>query len=295
MDIFVSVYWWLWLVSFLLLVVLSVPRRRLIPIASLLVLIACAWPMVASRTLWLPAEIEKRPGDVTLVVFNADMGNKARGQVLPFVLELEADIVVVLEPVWDFYISVTRSHAADTVYPGVLERVGEGENARILVLSRWAITRFENEPLANPDGLVCLVHRPEELGGEFVVVAAHPHSPRNPGRWAEGNGSVRRVVGRIDQLLQEGYTVALGADLNAPPGSVRDRILRRGVPLVRSKPIIGRWGSYPASLGFGRIAIDDVWCPPGVVARSWRTIRGPGSDHRAVRAVVSIPGARDEE
>lgn len=289
LDLLMSGYWLFWFVSVAVLLVLCIPRRRLVPVLSLLVVIGCIWPMIASRSLWIPTDIGvDGKGDVSVLVFNSDMGNKARGRVLPFVLDQHTDVAVILEPVWDFYASVTKFHEVDGYYPSWLERTTEQGNARILVLSRWPMTRFEEEPLANIDGLVCLVHRPAEAGGEFVVIATHPHSPRDPGRWAYGNDSLRRIADRIDQLIAEGYRVVLGADLNAPPGSIRDRILRRSAGAVRGKPLFGQWGTFPASWSVGRIAIDDVWCPPGTRVRSWRTVRGPGSDHRAVRAVISL-------
>lgn len=295
LDLAMTGFWWIWSAVCTALVLLSIPSRRMLPLISLIIAICCAWPLVASRAIVLPRETSDLDSDdVSVLVFNSDMGNHdSSKRVLPFVVEQDADIAVFPEPVWAFYASVTRFGALDDVYPGQVERVEEGDNARILVLSRWEMSGFADEPLANADGVVCLVHRPDELGGAFVLVATHPFSPRTAERWARGNRSIDRVADRVRQLIEDGHRVVLCADLNAAPGSSRDRVLRRVGGVSRSKPLLGRWGSFPASWSVGRIAIDDVWCSQGAEAFSWRTIRAPGSDHRAIMTAVSISGDAD--
>lgn len=295
LDIAMTGFWWVWSFACVCLLMLSIPKRRAIPLISLIVVLCCAWPIIASRAFVLPREIsDAETNDVSVLVFNSDMSShESSKHVLPFVIEQNADIAVFPEPVWAFYASVTKFSELDDVYPGQLERIEEGDNARILVLSRWSISRFSDETLANADGVVCLVHRPEELGGAFVLVATHPFSPRERERWAQGNRSIERVAARVRQLIDMGHQVVLGADLNAAPGSYRDSVLRREGAVVRSKPLLGQWGSFPASWSFARIAIDDVWSSSGVRTRSWKTIRAPGSDHRAIMTIVSVTGSSD--
>ncbi|MBL4591500.1 MAG: endonuclease/exonuclease/phosphatase family protein, partial [Phycisphaerales bacterium] len=250
-----------------------------------------AWPIGGGRPLVRPSEQWfMEPTDVSVLVFNSDMANPTHNLVAPFILEQDADVVVVLEPVWEFFAGVVTFGIFGEPYPFHLVRKSEHDTmARILVLSKWGLSVRADEQLPNADGLVCEVHRPEELGGSFFVVVTHPPSPRNPQRWESGNQSVRHLSIRLRSLIKSGEQAVLAADLNATPGSVRDRILRTQAGITRSKPVLGRWGSYPASWGLGRIAIDDVWCSPKVGVRSWKTVLGPGSDHRAIRVVLSIP------
>ncbi len=293
LDLAMVAFWWVWCPVVLALFILFVCTRSRVVVASLIVTLCFSWPVVASRTLWTPRE----PGDheitdVSIAIFNSNMNNPTRGEVGPFVFGLDTDVIVVIEPVWEFYRSIQMLNQTHPAYPNILERFTEEMSPHFLVFSKWKLSQIENEPLANADGLVCVVHRPDDLGGPFLVVAAYPPSPRNSTRWVYGNHSMRRTANRIKSLIDSGHHVVFAADLNSAPGCKRDRTLRISSEIQRGKPLLGTWGTFPASWAVGRIAIDDIWVSRDIVVKSWKTIPGPGSDHLAVQSTLRIPRSK---
>ncbi len=290
-DLLIAGFWWVWTPLACTFLVRLVRRRTLFSAVLMAAMVMVSWPFWSGREVFLPRNASTRtPEDVSILIFNADMGNLFHDAVTPFVSKQGADIAVILEPVWEFYIGVIKDGIFKDEYPFTMVRESDGDlTPRILVISRWKLSGLTESGLRNADGMACLVDRPEELGGRFTLLVAHPPSPRSPARWRDGNRSVRHLAAFARSLIEAGDQVLLAADLNAAPGSVRDRTLRSESTLTRAKPVVGRWGSFPASWPIARIAIDDVWCPSTASVRSWKTVRSVGSDHRAVRAVLWIP------
>lgn len=127
------------------------------------------------------------------------------------------------------------------------------------------------------DGIPSLAATIDTAQGPVRVIAAHPMPPLAP-HWQQARDDLLRTLAREAQVRP---TVVAG-DLNATPWS-RALTDAAGLGLRRATGLAPTWPS--AHVG---IPIDHVLAGPG-----WRrgeTARGPdiGSDHRPIRAVLSL-------
>lgn len=105
-------------------------------------------------------------------------------------------------------------------------------------------------------------------------------------RWGAGLDSLRSVADRTD-----GPLVVMG-DLNATPSAVAFRRFARGSGLRDCTAQLGSgfpgtWGRTPTS--WAPVPIDHVMTRDATCTRL-RVVRGVGSDHAALQAVVALPG-----
>lgn len=169
--------------------------------------------------------------------------------------------------------------------------------ARQTIVSRWPIEglrlRFtpaeEGRPNPGSPPTGAIIHRP---GGSFVLIAAHPPSPRTPESWESGNESIRRLSGIVLDLAQSrGLPIVVGGDFNSTPTGWRSRHFRRQTGLRRGKPWLAPVGSWPNGMVWpARLAIDDVFVSESVRVRSWETLpAAEGGDHSPVLVELLIP------
>lgn len=229
-----------------------------------------------------------------VLVYNAHTRNPG-ADALELILMSGADVVALTEPSAELLDLIRDSDRIHAEYP-YLWLPDRARGGFRLLMSRW--------PQAGSDGSgawvagasrtvigpmrVARIDRPD---GVFMMVMAHPRSPRTWARWRAGNGDVEQVADAVTDLARStGLPVVLAADLNATPTGWRSRYLTRRTGLRRCKPLLTPVGTYPASLPWPvSVAIDDAWVSPGVRVASWKALGSGGSDHRAVVVDLVLP------
>ncbi len=230
-------------------------------------------------------------GAVRVLTLNVGLDNTDVEGVLGAIRGAGADVVVCTEPYWEIFESVVRDRGGrirgELGYEHHAHRRREGlERTPILVMSRWALTPIEG--IGDDAGVGVVVERPEAEGGAFVVLAAHPASPRSAARWAAGNAEIERLCDAYldtEQALA-GYPLLVAGDLNSGALGVRDAVLRARLGVRRSKAILTLGGTFPSRVSIFGVAIDDVWHGPGWSVRRWDSVRVSGSDHVGVSVVL---------
>lgn len=254
--------------------------RRWVGVLALGLVVASVLVVTHGRTLVAPGGSPGDPTSVRVLVQNVGMENPDPGGVLASLGRADADIVVLVEPVWAVYADLTKRGAVPA-YPHRAWRArDDGALASpIVVLSRWGLTTLEgvDERL----GLALRVERPEGSGGPLSLLAVHPASPRDADRWAHGNGVIRSLCAAFGQTGHTGPVLVAG-DLNGGPGSVRDATLGRKLGVRRAQPLLALGASYPSKSWPLGVSIDDVWHSGGTRVRGWSLVEIPGSDHLGV-------------
>ena len=173
------------------------------------------------------------------------------------------------------------------LFPYRLALSTRGQILRTVLWSKFPMRngRLMLEDSVEPTGALAWVQLAN--GVEVSVLGLHlAHAyPGNQGR------QIAALANIVPSLPEP--RIILG-DFNAEPWS---HAVRRIEQLTATRRIPGHrvtWvGSYPSPLGplpapIGH-AIDHILVTPGISVASIETVAIPGSDHRAVRAVLSIP------
>lgn len=231
---------------------------------------------------------------VRVLVMNTAPFNDHTDDLLALIRRADPDVLVILETPENLlgFLRTGGSVREALPYGWVPDRAGRGFT---VVLTRWPQRggpAWEGGAWATPEqGLrVMRVDRPD---GAFLLLVAHPSSPRRAGKWAEGNALVERAAGVVnDRLLPEALPVVAAGDFNSAPTAYRSRLLSRRTGLCRAKPWWLPAGTWPAwSVWPLRTAIDDVFVDEGTGVVSWRAVAAPGSDHSAALVELAIgPG-----
>ena len=243
--------------------------------------------------------IEEGSGSLRVLTMNIGLDNSDVDGVVSLIVEEDADIVVCAEPYWKIFESVVRDQGGDiTTALGYTHRVYRRREALvktpILVMSRWALTPIQG--MSDEGGLAMVVERPEALGGAFVLLAAHPASPRNGERWGAGNTEIEILCSSYLQHAQHlaDLPVLVAGDMNCGGMSLRDGMLRDRLGVSRSKPILTLGGTFPSEVSIVGVAIDDVWHDAAWAVRRWSRVPVPGSDHVGVSVELGLDGAREQ-
>lgn len=224
------------------------------------------------------------PPTVRLLVHNAHAENPAIEAVLGNIRRSGADVVVLVEPNPEIVRALHRDAPFADLYPYVLMRGPRPDlTPWRIVLSRWPL-----EDRRTPDELRCVVRAP---AGDFAVIAIHPASPRDAGRWRRGNALVRAAAASARDFAAEGLPVLVAGDLNATPSGWRERLLTGPGGVRRCKPRLALAGTFPAALPAPlRLAIDDAWVSPEWRVCSWGLGPPAGSDHASVWVHLRLGG-----
>lgn len=216
---------------------------------------------------------------ITILVLNARAAPLA--ETLGFLKSHNADIVVLVEAPWDLF----DSTAQDAGYQWRLAfgpQSGPGIRA---LLSRWPGDPVKSGPHRGVFG--ARIHSPH---GPIAVVVAHPQSPRTLSRWREGNRRTREAAELASRLQAGSDATLIAADFNSPPTGWRSRLLGRA-GFRRAKPLWPPAGSYPAwAPETMALAIDGVAVGRRFSVSSWRALKAPGTDHRAVLVDLAMDG-----
>lgn len=249
-----------------------------------------------------PRTDASRDRTIRVMTFNALGINPHGDRVVAAVRASDADLVCILEASWHTLHELRRAEWDNDRYP---YRVvpEEGKEWNIVVLSRFPLTVGETHDHRWDEWWdfynyrrVVTVHAPAELGGDFMHAMLIPSSPRSQKRWVYGNDLLQTNIQILrDYYLPRGLPLVVTADLNASPTMWRSGRVRRALGLLRSKPLWGVVGTWPAgNPRWKRFAIDDVFVSPGVRVASWQVIEADtGSDHAPVVVDLLLPGAGD--
>src|SRR5690606_13177048 len=197
-----------------------------------------------------------------------------------FLRSHNADIAVLVEAPWDLF----DSTALDAGYQWRLAFGPQSGPAVRALLSRWPGDPVETG-LPHRGVFGARIHSPH---GPFAIVVAHPQSPRTLARWRLGNQRMREAAQLASSLQIGGDTAIIAADFNSPPTGWRSRRLGRA-GFRRAKPLWPPDGSYPAwAPRATALAIDGVAVGKRLSVSSWRTLKAPGTDHRAVLVELAL-------
>ncbi len=277
------------------LLVIAVLRRWLALFALFVGLAALAWMLRLPRAASVSGP--PAPGGATIRVlqFNAYALNRTPAEAFDVVMASDADIVSIIDPPGGLVARLRSSaeRAARWPYGEIPPNASTGWT---MLLSRWPQSPVPEaivgaDVVSHRGGRVQMVRTP---AGPVAVVQLHPLSPRTAASAAAGDAALDRAIGAIaGGLALLDVPILVACDLNGTPTSDRGRRLALGADLRAGKP---RWlidGTWPADRhALLRIAIDDVYLSRDLRLRSWRTLDGGGSDHRAVEAEIDVPRAR---
>ncbi len=300
------------------LVCLALRRRGPAACAALATLLMLL-PLALDRAAWWPrAAAVPRPAQGDEVVRVLHYNARSRGtheQNLALIAATNPDIVSLVGPGLDGQVRVIYGDGLTDRFPGKLVRPwspGHAEDGAQMVSAAYLVSRWPIEPLdladqgeAGQQVMAGVVQRPGPAGW-FGVVALHPRSPRTAYRWERGNLTVDAAVAATDRLRQRGLPVLVISDLNSTPSGYRCRVLA-AAGLRRGKPVFDPSGTYPEEAPIGlslknawsvrvmwplKIAIDDVWCTPGVRVEAWSVLpaTGSGSEHRPILVDLRVSG-----
>jgi len=269
-------------------ILILISRRQAQGTICLLLAVVSLYPTLTARN-WLLPHVDpnhKPDGVIRIVSCNINPENLSWQEDLDLLLSLNADVVILIELPIELNRSVRKRGLLDmTEYQNWAHRAWvDMETSPGFILSKWPMHRVETgfDPDNSQHHLYMQIQNPL---GNLVVGLAHPLSPRTTSRWANGNQVVESHANAaflIEKNLQ--LPVVVGADLNAGPGQVRARTLRR-TGLRMSKPVIRYGASFPSGSSFPRavrLQLDDIWTIGEITPISWDMIQLQDSDHMAV-------------
>jgi endonuclease/exonuclease/phosphatase (EEP) superfamily protein YafD len=265
-----------------------IARRRIPGVICILLAMVSLYPVFTGRHLTLAGvDLEHKPdGVIRVVTWNTHPQNDAWRADLEIILQLNADVIVLLEVPPELSRSIRNRNLLDsTPYSNWKHRAWvDQEVSPSFLLSRWKVEQIDvsSRPAYAQHHLFVSVDRPD---GAFVAGLIHPLSPRTKARWLTGN----RVAGSQTMASRQiradtGLPIVLGVDLNAGPAMIRARQLR-GAGIKMSKPTLRMDASFPMNSSVPapiRIQLDDVWSTDGIEPIAWDMLELSGSDHQAV-------------
>ncbi|MCL4741143.1 MAG: hypothetical protein KJZ54_02980 [Phycisphaerales bacterium] len=264
-------------------IVWTIRRKWTCAVAAALACSLHAFALLTPRT---PGDDGAEGKAVRILVLNGSPENQQPDELLKLLTFVKAEVVALVEPNPGLVRGIRRHGALDASFPhGAARGPVSHVTSWRLILSEFPV-RDAPESLAGNDLLSAVVQHPS---GDFAMVVVHPSSPRTPARWRDGNELIARALREAQRLEAEGVPTLIIGDLNSTPTGSRSRVLARA-GYLRCKPLLAPTGTFPAwSVWPAMAAIDDACASPGWRVRSWRTIRGAGSDHRGVLIELVIP------
>ncbi len=270
-------------------------RRQAIILA--IAVVVAVFPVARGRSITLPkssAGGSDSTGAVRVVTLNIHPENASWRSEVDAAFAHEPDIVVLIETsyeMWRWLVRDQGMRSSELSYTAHRDWVDELASPCI-ILSRWPLHRVEFPliPQTGRDVLLCEVVHPTT---PFVVGAVHPHSPRSTTRWSLGNAQVHLTALALNDCRARGLgPILLGADMNAGPAGSRAAQLRQA-GMTPTKPLLGGWGSFPASFpGVARLQLDDVWSSQEWEVIAWSSSEPVASDHRMIVAELRVAAGR---
>lgn len=272
-------------------VALAVSRARRASMAAGAATLAIAVALVSvERAVW------HREGGplMRVLVFNSLASATDATDAVSLILQSNADAVALTEPSSALLDAVRQPGPLRDQYPhfSLPDRARSGYT---VVLSRGPqrpLAGIPGRPSVVPFTGARAVAIRAPSGVEVALVLIHPDSPRSVRRWREGREIVERTIELANSLRDEQWPVVVAADLNSTPTGWASRRLSAAARLRRAKPLSAATGTFPAWLPWPlTVAIDDAWVSSDVQVAGWRTLRGGGSDHKAVLVEFAIARA----
>lgn len=269
-------------------VVLILTRRWRRGIVLLVLALFSGWPLAVDRVWTLPGvDLDQKPdGRIRVVSLNINPENQWENDALDRVMELDADVIVLIEVSPVLNRDIRRNGRLDTsAYPYWAHRKWvDLETSPCFILSRTPIDLINTAP--DPITAQHALHvRIQTTHGAVAVGLLHPLSPRTRRRWMLGNGVTELQSELIKSTTEKtGLPMIIGADLNSAPAQFRSRALR-AAGVHQSKPLLRAGGSFPSGRdvpGMLMIQIDDIWSAGGIRPVAWDMIQVRGSDHHAI-------------
>ena len=254
-----------------------VARERLVAAASAVL-------VVVSVGVWVPAYVGSREagdGAVTLRVLtvNALQGQADAAHVVGLVRDEKVDALVVVE-LTDALVQGLRAEGLDDVLPhSFLEprEDGPGGSGLWTRASQTGGGAVGGTTFAMPYATV------DVAGCDVRLTAVHPYPPIDVPVWS-------RELALVATHLRSGTTPQVAAgDFNASWEHARFRSLLGGRFEDAARAAGAGWQpTWPTTPG-PFTDIDHVLVDEGMGASAVRTVDVPGSDHRAVLAMVHVP------
>lgn len=267
--------------------VLAVARRRVLAaVGALCVALICAWwlPVFTPGPTSVLAASEEKAPKLRVMAFNSMASPETGRYLVAAVVRERADVLVVSEcgP------ALRRALVADGIEKVLPHRVGTTMLTGVMVWSRVPMHARGAVALAYGGEVVDISGFGPAAKGRLRLLAAHPMSPR----WREGAAwaADQRALLAAANWLPDSAVIA--GDLNMTRDHAPFRALQ-GRGFVDALDATGSgwqptWTYGPN--GPGLATIDHI-LGRGVGLADYRTIRIPGSDHRAVAVTVSTPTA----
>jgi endonuclease/exonuclease/phosphatase (EEP) superfamily protein YafD len=270
-----------WMLTIAAAVLLAAKRTRLaqvaaaVAIVNLVVIVPVYWPP------WQPHIIGP---SLRVVSFNLFSHNSQQHEVLTFLREQKADVVLLME------VSLAWADAIETlhdVYP-YQHVVSRSDNFGIAMLSRLPWENVQTLELGS-SGLPSIAADLADNGGNILILGTHPLPPGSRELTELRNEQLVAVAQFIRAHKRE--TILVG-DLNTTnfSPSFRDLLHRTGLSdSRRGYGVQASWGPFPGL----EIAIDHALVSPGFAVTARRVGPHLGSDHRPL--IVDLRWPRSSE
>lgn len=239
---------------------------------SLLVL-GLLWPEAPPRATDGPR--------LKLVAINVHTANERSDLVLEYLRRENVDVVLLLEvnERWMNALSSLRTH-----YPQVIAEPRE-DNFGVALFSRLPLTNSAVVEFGMSEVPSIAVTVTVE-GQNVFLLGTHPLPPGSAESARRRNEQFREIAARIRRCAMP--AIVLG-DLNATPSSPYFSQLLRESGLKNTSQGRGCFGSWPAWLPCGRIALDHCLVSTSIRIRNKQLGPQVGSDHLPVMIDLQIP------
>jgi endonuclease/exonuclease/phosphatase (EEP) superfamily protein YafD len=255
-------------------------RLRWSALTLALCLLASAWPVAVAWRAKAPVQQDSDAPLVRVATWNLYYHNDRAPGLAPALLALDADILVLTE-VLPRHAPLIQALAAAYPYralPGA--EGGQGE----ALFSRLPLGAALRRRASDSASLwIVEVALP---GGPATLLIGHP-LPATGGRLDGVHAAWFDTAEQELAALPAGARALVIGDLNATPWSPRLARLLAAGDLRWTGDGLGSWPvTLPRWLG---LPIDHILIPAGVTVQSWEARALPGSDHRAVIALLRLP------
>lgn len=270
-----------WIVLLLLLVAFFLKRGRRLPAVVSAILLAGS--VLTILPYWIPlARPARQDVGLKFIAWNLLWENPRKDEALPWLLEQQADLLVLTECTDDWR---TRLEKLSTVYPYCIHSGRDGAEG-MWVLSRHPLDAPDPAGLAaNKPWISTVMHAPQ---GPVRILGMHPRTPRSGHRFDERNG---QYVKAAAISASSRIPVVLLGDLNCTPFSPWfGRLLKEGRLQDTGKGfgLPSTWSRHGIGLPIDHILAGGAW---QVIDRRVHPDR-MGSDHHPVIAVLLPPEGR---
>jgi endonuclease/exonuclease/phosphatase (EEP) superfamily protein YafD len=252
----------------------AILRQKLPSVAALLLLS----PHLVCLSYHLPVRIAVPAGgspSLDAVAFNVLSSNQRRGDVLRFLEEGDADIILLVE-VDAGWLEALRP--LEKTYPH-FRQVPRPGNFGMAIYSRFPIRRDETR--TSGGGLPCIVTRIDWDGVPLTVIGAHPAPPFGGVGTTRRDEYLRQVGKLASQAADDSEVIVLG-DLNTTPWSHSFRDLLESGRLLDSGRHRGFGSTWMRLNPLFSLPLDHVLHGAGLETIDRRIGPDLGSDHRPV-------------